>query len=303
MRQSQSKSCKRFRREVVSWLFLLPHLVFFVLFVAVPLVFGMVISFFNWSLLNDNVFVGASNYIRTWNDSRFWPVVQNTVIFAIVSVPLTIIVAILFAHILNKKRFGQLWLLIAFVSPAFFGSVGILSSWKWIFASFPSGLANYYLNKAGFINAAVSWFGSTGVAWGVIILVTIWWIVGFSILLYMGALQRIPPEQYESAKLDGAGPWKRFLYITLPWIRSVLFFDVVRQVILAFGLFDQAYILSVGGPAGTTRTMVYYLYLVGFERQDFGRAASISWFIFAIVLIFAVIQLVLVTKSIRSTEG
>jgi multiple sugar transport system permease protein len=227
-------------------LFLLPHLVFFVLFVAVPLVFGMVISFFNWSLLNDNVFVGASNYIRTWNDSRFWPVVQNTVIFAIVSVPLTIIVAILFAHILNKKRFGQLWLLIAFVSPAFFGSVGILSSWKWIFASFPSGLANYYLNKAGFINAAVSWFGSTGVAWGVIILVTIWWIVGFSILLYMGALQRIPPEQYESAKLDGAGPWKRFLYITLPWIRSVLFFDVVRQVILAFGLFDQAYILSAG---------------------------------------------------------
>ncbi|RAM59070.1 ABC transporter, partial [Mesotoga sp. SC_3PWM13N19] len=110
-------------------------------------------------------------------------------------------------------------------------------------------------------------------------------------------------EQYESAKLDGAGPWKRFLYITLPWIKSVLFFDVVRQAILAFGLFDQAYILSAGGPAGTTRTLVYYLYLVGFERQDFGRAAAISWYIFAIVLIFAVIQLVLVTKSIRSTEG
>ncbi|WP_300980491.1 carbohydrate ABC transporter permease, partial [Mesotoga sp.] len=105
---------------------------------------------------------------------------------------------------------------IAFVSPAFFGSVGILSSWKWIFASFPSGLANYYLNKVGAINNAVSWFGSTSVAWGVIILVTVWWIVGFSILLYLGALQRIPPEQYESAKLDGAGPWKRFLYPYFP---------------------------------------------------------------------------------------
>lgn len=303
MTQSHSKSPKRFRREIGSWLFLLPHLFFFALFVVVPLVFGLVISFFNWSLLKDNVFVGFNNYIRTWNDSRFWPTVQHTVLFAIISVPLTIIVAIIFAHILKKKRFGQLWLLIAFVSPAFFGSVGILSSWKWIFASFPSGLANYYLNKVGAINNAVSWFGSTSVAWGVIILVTVWWIVGFSILLYLGALQRIPPEQYESAKLDGAGPWKRFLYITLPWIKSVLFFDVVRQAILAFGLFDQAYILSGGGPAGTTRTLVYYLYLVGFERQDFGRAAAISWYIFAIVLIFAVIQLVLVTKSIRSTEG
>ncbi|HQN27567.1 MAG TPA: hypothetical protein PLT43_03375 [Mesotoga sp.] len=77
MRQSQSKSHRRFHREVGSWLFLLPHLFFFVLFVAIPLVFGMVISFFNWSLLNDNVFVGASNYIRTWNDSRFWPVVRT----------------------------------------------------------------------------------------------------------------------------------------------------------------------------------------------------------------------------------
>jgi len=296
-------SLRRIRREAGSWLFLLPHFCFFVLFVAVPLVFGLVMSLYDWRILDDNVFVGFSNYIRTWNDARFWPTVRHTVVFAVISVPLTIAVALVFAHILNKRRLGRLWLLITFVSPAFFSSVGVLTSWNWIFASFPSGLANYYLRKAGIIATAVSWFGSEVRAWGVIILVTVWWIVGFSVLLFMGALQRVPQEQYESAKIDGAGAWKRFWLITLPWIRNVLFFDVVRQVLLAFGLFDQIYIMTAGGPAGTTRTMVFYLYLVGFERQDFGRAAAISWYIFMVVITFAIVQLVLVTKSVRSTEG
>jgi len=288
--------------ELGNWGFLLPHFFFFILFIIIPLISNIQISFYNWNLLGQKTFVGFQNFVRIWTDDRFWLAVKNTVIFAIVSIPLVIIVAMIIALILNQKVYGKLWLLIAFVSPTFFGSVGILTTWKWIYASYPTGLLNYYLTKFGILREAISWFETPARAWLCIIITTVWWIVGFSVLLYLGALQRIPPEQYEAAKIDGAGPWKIFWNVTLPWMRNVLFFDVVRQVLLAFGLFDQVYFFTGGGPAGSTRTMVYYLYLVGFTRQELGQAAAISWYIFAIVLIFALIQLFMLTKTIRSAE-
>lgn len=288
--------------EIGAWGFLLPHLFFFILFIATPLVINLVMSTYNWNLLGQRIFIGMENFIRIWNDDRFWLAVRNTVIFAVISVPLTIVVGLLIALILNQDIYGRLWLLVSFVSPTFLGSVGILTTWKWIYASYPTGLANYYLNRLRILNGAISWFETPTRAWACIILTTVWWIVGFSVLLYLGALQRIPPEQYEAAKVDGAGPLKCFWYITLPWMRNVLFFDVVRQVLLAFGLFDQVYFFTGGGPGGSTRTMVYYLYLVGFNRQELGQAAAISWYMFAIILIFGLIQLAMLTKSIKSAE-
>ncbi len=295
---------RRFLWELGAWGFLTPHLLLFLLFIAAPLIINSVMSLYNWNLLGQTVFVGINNFIRVWSDDRFWVAVKNTVIFAIISVPLTIVIGLALATLINKKIYGKLWLLICFVSPTFFGSIGILTTWKWIFASYPAGLANYYMIKIGIFKEAISWFETTERSWACIIIATIWWIVGFSVLIYLGAIQRIPPEQYEAAKVDGAGPFKCFWNITLPWIRNVLFFDLVRQVLLAFGLFDQVYYFSnaTGGPAGTTRTMVYYLYLTGFQRQELGRAAAISWYIFIVIVIFGLIQLAMLTKSIRSAE-
>lgn len=297
-----SLSVRKLRRELGSWAFLAPHLVFFITFVVAPLIFGLVISFHRWDLLGERIFIGLDNFVRVWRDSRFWVTVKNTLVFAVVSVPLTMAVALIFALLLNQKWYGKLWLLVAFVSPTFFGSVGILTTWRWILGSHASGLLNYYLTQWGLLKAPISWFETTLRAWGCIVAVTVWWIVGFSVLLYLGAIQRIPPEQYEAAKLDGAGPFVRFWNVTLPWMRNVLFFDVVRQVLLAFGLFDQVYFFTGGGPAGSTRTMVYYLYQIGFQRQELGRAAAISWYIFIIVFGFALIQLFILTKTIRSAE-
>lgn len=293
---------KDIRREGGAYLFLLPHMFFFVLFIAAPLIYALVMSFHQWRIIGEPSYIGLANFLRIWGDSRFWNTVQNTTIFAAISVPVTVFLGLGLALILNQRFHGKLWPLVAFVSPAFFSSIGILFSWNWILASYPSGLANHYLAKLGIIESAMSWFRDTTLAWACIIVITAWWIVGFSVLLYLGILQRIPPEQYEAAKLDGAGPWARFVYITLPWIRNVMFFDVARHVILAFGLFDQVYILTEGGPAGSTRTMVYYLYSVGFERQQLGRAAAISWYIFLIVIFFGLVQLALLSRSIHSAE-
>ncbi len=301
--QVQKRSLRRkLRRELGSWAFLSPHLIFFIVFIVAPLVYGFLMSFHRWNLLADPVFIGLDNFARVWRDSRFWETVKNTLVFAVISVPLTMIVALSLALILSQKIYGKLWLLIAFVSPTFFGSVGILTTWRWILGSHASGLLNYYMTKWKILEAPISWFETTTRAWLCIIAVTVWWIVGFSVLLYLGAIQRIPPEQYEAAKIDGAGAFARFWNVTLPWMRNVLFFDVVRQVLLAFGLFDQVYFFTGGGPAGSTRTMVYYLYQIGFQRQELGRAAAISWYIFIVVFGFALIQLLILTRTVRSAE-
>jgi len=296
----------RFSWQLGNWAFLVPHLAFFLLFAIIPLLAGTVMSLHNWSLLGSRSFIGFENYTRIWADQRFWTAVKNTVIFALISVPLVIIVGMILATILKQQLYGKLWLLVCFVSPTFFASVGVLRTWQWMFSSTQSGLVNFYLMKLGILKQAISWFQTTAQAWAVIILATVWWIVGFSVLLYIGALQRVPPEQYEAARIDGAGPIRRFVSITLPWIRNVLFFDLVRQVLLAFGLFDQIFFLTTdaaGGPAGTTRTMVFYLYLTGFNNQALGRAAAISWYIFFIIAAFGLIQLFGLTRSVKSAEG
>lgn len=293
---------KRMQWEFGAYAFLLPHFLFFALFVATPLIYATILSLHHWTILGTPRYIGLDNFIRTWNDARFWEAVKNTVVFAALSVPAIVALGLVIALILNARLYGRTWPMIAFVAPTFFGSIGILLSWNWVLASYPSGLANYYLRKVGLISGALSYFDRPTTAWTWIIIITAWWIVGFSVLLYLGALQRIPPEQYESAMIDGAGPWTRFIRITLPWIRNVLFFDVARHVLLAFGLFDQVYILTGGGPGGSTRTMVYYLYMTGFERQQFGRAAAISWYIFLVVILFGFFQLVLLTKSVRAAE-
>ncbi|AEJ60763.1 ABC-type transporter, integral membrane subunit [Spirochaeta thermophila DSM 6578] len=290
------------QRELSAWGFMLPHLVLFLVFMLVPLVINAGISFYNWSLLGKKAYIGLGNFERIIKDDKFWLAVKNTVVFALISVPLVMIVGLLFASLLNQRIYGKLWILVALVSPTFFGSVGILTTWRWIFASHSGGLANYYLQKLGLIDRPLSWFEDPVRAWAIIIFVTVWWIVGFSVLLYLGALRRIPKEQYEAAELDGAGPLLRFFHVTLPWMRNVLFFDVVRQVLLAFGLFDQVYFFTGGGPAGSTRTMVYYLYSTAINVQALGRAAAISWYIFAVVLAFALIHLYILTRSIKSAE-
>lgn len=148
------------KRELGAWGFLLPHFFFFVLFIVIPVVYGFVMSFYRWSLLGTTQFVGLDNYVRIWNDSRFWQSVKNTVMFAIISIPLVMAVSMIFALLLKKKWYGKLWLLVAFVSPTFFSSVGVLTTWRWIFSSAPNGLLNYYLTKLGLLKQPISWFAT-----------------------------------------------------------------------------------------------------------------------------------------------
>jgi multiple sugar transport system permease protein len=227
--------------------------------------------------------------------------VTNTLVFAAIKVPLAVIVPLLLALILNREFPGRLWPLVAFVSPNFCASAGLMLVWLWMLDS-RLGLVNYYLLRFGLLKEPVGWFTSATTAWMWIISITIWWISGFFVLLYLSALQKIPAEQYEAAMIDGAGSWTRFIHITLPWIRNVMFFIVAYQVILAFGLFDQVYFLTQGGPVGRTRTIVYYIYMTGFQRQQFGRAAAISWLMFVLVILFGLFQLMLLTRSVKPAE-
>jgi len=271
------------------------------LFIIAPLVYGLRVSFQHWSVMDAPRYIGLRNFIQVLNDSRFWQVVSNTLVFAAIKVPIAVVVPLLLALILHRQFPGRLWPLVAFVSPNFFASAGLMLVWYWMLDT-RVGLVNYYLRLFGVLKEPVSWFANANTAWMWIITITVWWISGFFVLLYLSALQKIPPEQYEAAMIDGGGSWTKFVHVTLPWLRNVMFFIVAYQVILAFGLFDQVYFLTEGGPVGRTRTIVYYIYMTGFQRQQFGRAAAISWLMFVLVIAFGIFQLLLLTRSIRSAE-
>ncbi len=153
-------------------------------------------------------------------------------------------------------------------------------------------------SQTGMINQAFKALGLPGQAWlsrqgsamGVIVFVTLWWTAGFNIILYLSSLQDLPQEFYEAAAVDGANRWQQFWYITLPLLRNRMLFITTLQVIGSFKLFDQVYILTGGGPAGSTRTLAFYLYETGFRDFMFGRAAAVSWYMFLMIALFGILQ-------------
>lgn len=281
------KGTARKRRDLTALFFLLPYLLFFVVFILIPLCHGLILSFQEWSLLSDPVWVGLQNYIELLDLRRFKAAVQNTFMFALESVPLLLIVPLLVALLLNKKFFGNRFAQNATISPFLIPSSSVLLLWIWMLDS-QTGMINHGLRALGL--QPQSWLSHQGSAMGVIVFVTLWWTAGFNIILYLSSLQDLPPELYEAAAVDGANGWNQFWHITLPLLRSRMLFICTLQIIGSFKLFDQVYILTGGGPAGGTRTLAFYLYETGFRDFMFGRAAAVSWYMFILIGFFGLLQ-------------
>ena len=278
---------KKKRRDLTALFFLLPYMVFFVVFILIPLIHGLILSFQEWSLLSDPIFVGLDNYIELLGVRRFKAAVQNTLMFALQSVPLLLVVPLLLALLLNKTFVGQKLAQNAIISPFLIPSSSVLLLWIWMLDS-QTGMINQAFKALGLPGQA--WISRQGSAMGVIVFVTLWWTAGFNIILYLSSLQDLPQEFYEAAAVDGANRWQQFWYITLPLLRNRMLFITTLQVIGSFKLFDQVYILTGGGPAGSTRTLAFYLYETGFRDFMFGRAAAVSWYMFLMIALFGILQ-------------
>jgi multiple sugar transport system permease protein len=269
-------------------LFALPFLVLFAVFMVWPLVQGLWMSLTDASLsAHDPSFVGFDNFTEAFQDAEMWRALGHTVLFTLISTVPLVLVALVMALLVHTGLPGQWVWRLAFFAP-YLLPVGVVSLlWMWLYQP-DLGLYNHLLDVVGL--GQVAWLSDESVAMWAMALTTLWWTVGFNFLLYLAALQAVPDHLYEAAALDGAGAWRRLWSITLPQLSRITMVITVLQILASLKVFDQIYLLTKGGPNGSTRPVVEYVYDVGFTGYRLGYASAISYVFFALVLIASAAQ-------------
>jgi len=270
------------RNQWVGYLYILPWLIGFLIFQAGPLFASLYFSFTDYSIIGDINFVGLRNYLTAFtSDVNFIKSLRATLLYVFGAVPLKLSLALLMALILNSKLKGIYIFRTAYYLPSIMGaSVAVAILWRFMFMK--SGYINSILSFLGF--RTFDWIGNPSTALFVIILISVWQF-GFAMVLYLAALKDIPTELYESASIDGAGPFRRFFSITLPMISPVIFFTIVMQLIAHFQDFTAPMIVTRGGPLRTTYLYGLFLYDNAFKFFKMGYASALSWILFIIIAI------------------
>ncbi|MFS1860215.1 carbohydrate ABC transporter permease [Vibrio lentus] len=269
-------------------LFTAPLLVPLFTFWLVPFGYSIYISFTDWDYISpDYSFIGLENYEYMVEDYEFIQAVLNTFWFSVGVVIPTIILGLVFAMLLHKNFKGSQFYRAVIFSPWITPTVAVSIVWSWVFET-KSGLANHLLESAGF--SAIPWLENGNTALVAVIIVTVWQAIGWTMLFYISALNKIPESLYEASLIDGCSSLTRFLKVTLPLISPTTFFLVVVNIITAMQAFDQFQILTQGGPGGETRTLLYLFYQQAFERYEMGPAAATSLVIFLITGLLALIN-------------
>nr|WP_211583447.1 sugar ABC transporter permease [Mobiluncus mulieris] len=263
----------------------------FFIFIVIPLVFSFIISLFNWQLYGIPTFVGIKNYVDLFNgtDSAFMRVLLNTAIFAVFYTTLNLVLSTLIAvwlHSIGGKLAG-LFRVIFFV-PVVTPMVANALIWRLMFDE--NGVVNALLSIFGV--SPTPWLASEFWAMVVLVMMSLWQIIGYNIVVLGSGLNNINPSVLEAAKVDGAGPFKRFFKVIFPLLSPALFFCTVMTLIGAFKIFAQPYMLTKGGPGDSTTTIVLYLYNQGFSYDKLGYASAIAWVLFVIVMLITALQFI-----------
>ena len=269
--------------------FLAPYLVFYVLFLAYPFFYGIWISLHDWELVGAvRHFVGLLNYWDMFEDPLFWTAIGNTLLFAAMTMPVMVVVALGLALALNRQtRFHGALRVVFFTSSVFSVTVATLI---WIMMLSPErGLIAHLFQSLGL--RPIAFLGSPGWAMPALTVTTVWWAVGFPMILFLAGLQQIPQELYDAARIDNASPWRRLTRITLPSLKRTIVLVVVLQIIGQLQMFGQALIMTGGGPADRTRSMVQTIYETGFTEWQLGYASAMSLFLFAVMFAASMFQL------------
>ena len=284
----QSKR-RRFQlnRRLAPYLFILPNMAIFAVFIIWPAINGFNISFYDSNNGRTFTYVGLDNYAEILTDADFWEVARNTTIFVVLFVMLTTWLSIFLASLLNAQVFGRGFFRAVLFLPVLLSPIVVGLLWNWIFDR-QAGLFNGVLNTLGLGSPA--WLVDGSLAMGVIVFVGIWTHVGFYTLILLAGLQGIDQSVYEAARLDGAGIWKTFTEITLPLLRPTTLVIIVLSMIAGFQAYDYIYTLTGGGPLGSTTLIVQYIYENAFQspiRYGLASAAGVLLFlvIFGVTLV------------------
>lgn len=277
-----------------AYLYLLPVLAILGVFTFYPMVRALHLSFHRWPLVEipgrrEREFVGVENYADLLNHPRFLRSLRNVSIYALFSVPLSIILATGLAVLLNQKLRGRAFFRLAFFLPFVTPAVADALIWRWLL-DHRFGLINYFLSRLGV--DPVGWLITPALAIPMLVVLNSWRTIGFQGLILLAGLQGIDSQYYDAAKIDGANVWQQFRRITMPLLAPQIFFLAIISAITAFELFTEVFVLWVGspGPVASALTPVFYIFETAFGRHRMGLASAAAYILFAVIFILTLIQ-------------
>jgi len=281
----KDKRCRK-RINLTPYLFLLPGLLLFLAWTAYPLLKAFQISLYDWNPIPGQVstFIGSANYTRAFGDPVFWLALRNTVMYAVVTVIGQMFLGLSVALMVDQVVFARTTFRTIYYLPVITSWVVISILFKYLFNSNPSGLVNYLMvDVFHVLPDYVPWLSNAGTSWVAILSLGIWKGIGWSMIIFLAALQSIPVVFYEVAAIDGASKWDRFWRITLPLIRPTLIFVLVMLIIGGFQAFISIYLITGGGPLQRTEVLLSYMYNQGFKYMEFGYGAALSYMLAALI--------------------
>jgi len=291
------------REGIAGYLFLTPNLLGFILFTSIPVIASLVLSFCHWDLLSPPVFAGFENFIELAQDKHFWYYCYNT-LFLMIGIPLGMFGSLMVALAMNQKLKGIVFFRTTFFLPSICVPIAIFMLWRILYNS-DFGLFNTLIMKFGeLIHIPLQgpqWLTDERWAKPALVLMGLWQgIGGPNMILYLAALQGVPNDFYEAAEIDGANGWQKFWSVTWPMISPTTFFILIMSVIGGFQAgFDAAFVMTGGGPSGSTTTIMYYIYNNGFQWFKMGYAAAIAWFLFIIIFVVTFLKWKFLGKSVN----
>lgn len=277
--------------ERIGYLFILPSFIHLLVFLVIPILFSLYLSFRDWNgpNLQNAPFIGLENYRFLMDDRAFWNAMKNTAYYTLLSVPLGMGASLLVATVMNQKLRGVNIFRTLFFMP-------VISSWVavsivWITLLDPQvGIVNYVIGLVGI--DPVNWLGDPRWAMPALVIIAIWKGLGFSMVIWLAGLQAIPKELQEAAAIDGAGPVRSFFQITVPLLAPTTFFLLITGVIGSFQVFAPMYVITQGGPLDSTNVVVYEIYNRAFREFRMGYASAQSWVLFAVIMAATLVQIV-----------
>ncbi len=288
------------RREMyTAWLFILPWVLGFLFFLALPIALSVYYSFTSFNVFQPPRWIGTANFRALSTDPLFWKALYNTAYYTFISVPLMMAISLGVALLLNSKLRGMRIFRTIFFLPSVLSGVGVALLWLWIFNP-----------DYGLINLLLSYFGIEGPLWlyspqwakPAMIIMSLWGLGGVMVINLAG-LQSVPEQLYEAARVDGANNWAQFRYVTLPMLSPTLFFNFITLTIGSFQVFSQAYIMTGGGPVHATLFYVLYLFQTAFENLRMGYASAMAWILFFVIVGVSLFQLAVSRRLVYYEES
>ncbi|MFE7356876.1 carbohydrate ABC transporter permease [Streptomyces sp. NPDC057543] len=276
---------------------LLPFALFYLVFLVGPLVYAVVAGFFETSLLKSGLgdFAGWSNYASVLGDSEFWRTLRNTLWFTVLTTVPLVLLSLVLALLTDRFMRGRWFFRFAFFAPFVLPSAVMSLLFMFIYAD-QVGLAQSVATSLG-VDSPPSWLGDPDWAMVSIAVATVWWTIGFNFVLYLAGLQEVPREVHEAAAVDGAGPWQRIRLVVVPMLSRTTTLVTVLQVIASLKVFDQIYMMTGGGPDGSTRPSLQLIYDTGFVEGRVGYASTVSLLLFVVILFVSLVWFALVRRA------